>query len=304
MKTSSKLALAASVVVLTCAWLSAAACAALPVLYSYPAALTTYLRDPDASPPGANDWSCRPSAEHPRPVVLVHGTIATAAANWNALSPLLKNNGYCVFALNYGRLIPSLPINGFKPLADSAAELSTFVDHVLETTGASQVDMVGHSQGGVLPRYYMKFDGGAAKVRTLVGLAPANHGTTVSGIGALVRLIPGAQAALSLPCPVCADLGFGSPALARLNAESETLPGIAYTVISTRYDELLTPYTSGFLSGPDVTSLIVQRQCILDASEHVALAFDHIALRDVLNALDPAHARRPFCSPVLPFVGG
>jgi hypothetical protein len=82
------------------------------------------------------------------------------------------------------------------------------------------------------------------------------------------------------------------------------VPGVAYTVIETQDDEVVTPYTSAFLSGPHVTDIDLQQQCALDASEHLATPFDHIALRDVLNALDPAEAREPVCAPVLPIVGG
>src|SRR6478752_1028211 len=130
---------------------------------------------PSASPPGANDWSCKPTAAHPRPVVLVHGTFADMSNSWQAISPLLKNNGYCVFALNYGDYNGSgaIGVYGVDDVRNSAKELSAFVDNVLTSTGASEVDMVGHSQGGMMPRYYLKFLGGAEKVHTLVGLSPS-----------------------------------------------------------------------------------------------------------------------------------
>jgi triacylglycerol esterase/lipase EstA (alpha/beta hydrolase family) len=58
-----------------------------------------------------------------------------------------------------------------------AAELATFVNSVLGATGAKKVDLVGHSQGGMMPRYYIGFLGGAKYVHHLVGIAPSNHGT-------------------------------------------------------------------------------------------------------------------------------
>lgn len=123
----------------------------LPVVYSFPVAAAAGMLTPNRPPAGANDWSCRPSAAHPYPVVLVHGTFENMIINWNALSPLLANNGYCVFALNFGTKA-GLPIKALGPIADSATELRAFVDQVLAVTGAAKVDMVGHSQGGMMPR--------------------------------------------------------------------------------------------------------------------------------------------------------
>ncbi|MEU2051114.1 alpha/beta fold hydrolase, partial [Streptomyces albidoflavus] len=130
-----------------------------------------------AASSGWNDYSCKPSAAHPRPVVLVHGTFANSVDNWLVLAPYLVNRGYCVFSLDYGQL-PGVPfIHGLGPIDKSAEQLRDFVDKVLAATGAPEADLVGHSQGGMMPRHYLKFLGGADKVNALVGIAPDNHGT-------------------------------------------------------------------------------------------------------------------------------
>jgi triacylglycerol esterase/lipase EstA (alpha/beta hydrolase family) len=281
---------------------SAQAGSALPVNYSVAAALATGLAAPTVSPPGSNDFSCRPSAAHPYPVVLVHGTIENMNDNWQAASPLLANHGYCVFALNYGGASPTSPDQATGDIPTSAGELAAFVNKVLAATGASKVDIVGHSQGGMMPRYYLKFLGGASKVHTLVGLAPSNHGTTIDGLTVLEQAIGVklGDLALGLTCESCVQQEVGSAFMTTLNAGGDTVPGVNYTVIETRYDEVVTPYTSAFLTGPDVTNITVQNQCPLDLSDHLQISYDPTALGDMLNALDPAHPAPVPCTAVLP----
>jgi triacylglycerol esterase/lipase EstA (alpha/beta hydrolase family) len=287
------------------AFVPAAAGAAENLPVEYDGATGYAHASPTASPPGANDWGCKPTRAHPLPVVLVHGTFADMADSWQALSPLLADEGYCVFALNYGSSNGSgqLGVYATGPIATSAEELGAFVEKVLAATGAGQVDMVGHSQGGMMPRYYLRFLGGASKVRTLIGLAPSNHGTTVNGLFTLGRMLPGANSFLGV-CQACEEQEAGSPFLTKLNAGGETVGAVRYTVIESQNDEVVTPYTSAFMSGRRVTNILLQQQCPLDQGEHLSMPYDHIADADVLNALDPGNPVSPSCSPVLPVVGG
>jgi triacylglycerol esterase/lipase EstA (alpha/beta hydrolase family) len=282
---------------------TAAQAGGYPVNYSFAAGIaytTTHFGQP---PLGANRWSCKPTATHPYPVVLAHGTAGNMTDSWEALSPLLANAGYCVFAFDYGGSSAGNPIKGLGAVETSAQQLSTFVNQVLAATGARKVDIVGHSQGGMMPRYYLRFLGGAAKVDTLVGLAPSNHGTTLFGLSTL-ESASGAGSADIPGCTACAEQTAGSAFLTRLNAGADTVPGVHYTVIETRYDEVVTPYTSAFLTGPDVKNMLLQTGCPLDFADHLAIIYDRRALALTLNALDPAHPVPVPCTVVLPVNGG
>ncbi|MDA5285543.1 esterase/lipase family protein [Streptomyces sp. NPDC054904] len=248
---------------------------------------------------GWNNWSCKPSAAHPRPVVLVHGTLGNSVDNWLGFAPYLVHRGYCVYSLDYGQL-PGVPFfHGLGPIDKSAGQLDVFVDKVLAATGAPKADIVGHSQGGMMPRHYLKFLGGAAKVNALVGIAPDNHGTTLLGLTKLLPYFPGAEDLISTATPGLADQIAGSPFLTRLNAGGDTVPGVKYTVISTRYDQVVTPYRSQFLDGPNVRNVVLQDLCALDFSEHVTIALtDRLTWHEALNALDPANAERTTCASV------
>lgn len=248
---------------------------------------------------GWNNWSCKPSAAHPRPVVLVHGTFGNSVDNWLGLAPYLVHRGYCVYSLDYGQL-PGVPFfNGLGPIDKSAGQLDVFVDKVLVSTGAAKTDIIGHSQGGMMPQYYLKFLGGADKVNAMIGLAPDNHGTTLLGLTQLLPYFPGAEDLISSATPGLADQIAGSPFITKLNEGGDTVPGVKYTVIATKYDEVVTPYQSQFLNGPNVHNVVLQDLCLLDFSEHVAIGLtDRIAWHEALNALDPAHAERTTCASV------
>lgn len=282
-----------------------------PVVYKIAAGARAELAQPGAPPPGANDWSCVPSAQHPDPVVLVHGLLANMTENWQTISALLADNGYCVYALTYGTDpglgFPLDQVGGLQPMEQSAQVLAGFVDRVLASSGAAKVDLVGHSEGATMPYYYLKTVGGAAKVARYVGLAPVFRGTILDGTGTLGQVLAGAFPGLAQVvgryCGSCPELLAGSGFLAALDADAPAVPGVAFTDIVTRLDEAVTPFTSGLLTGPNVTNIVVQDQCPLDLADHIALAADPVAAQDVLNALDPAHAVAPSCGLVLPLIG-
>jgi triacylglycerol lipase len=279
----------------------------LPVPYTFLISAVTAGVIPYADPPGANDWNCQPSAAHPNPVVLVHGTAGNKNTNWQTYAPLLHNNGYCVFALTYG-LYPTdhLPVDqvgGRAPMEQSAAELAEFVDRVLAATGAAKVDIVGHSQGTLMPNYYVKFLGGAPKVDKYVSLASLWHGTNTAGAAQLAQLSAAygfdpVSPILKKYCGACFEMFTGSPFMQKMRLGGVAVPGVTYTNIVTRYDELVAPYTSGI--EPGMRNIVLQNQCPLDFSDHLEIVADPIAAADVLNALDPAHPRPVPCRLVLP----
>ena len=263
----------------------------------------------DPPPPGANDWGCTPSKAHPNPVVLVHGLSANQADNWAYISPQLADAGYCVFSLTYGRNPLAPPplsqVGGLTRMEDSAQELSRFVDRVRSATGAHKVDIVGHSEGSLMPDYYVKFLGGDRYVDRYVGMTPLWDGTQTAGLAFLNRtgeqlgLGPAIGLALDPLCASCREFLTGSDFLKKMNSDGgPAVDGVTYTMIMTKYDELVVPYTSGELDG--ATNIVLQDKCPSDLAEHIAVAFDPVTLQHIKNALDPENAKPIRCLPVGP----
>ncbi|TCN57338.1 lipase (class 2) [Rhodococcus sp. SMB37] len=265
---------------------------------------------------GTNDLDCVPSPEHPRPVVLVHGTGSGMTQTWPIVAPQLADLGYCVYALNYGGATamfdPDTTIWGVTDIEQSAVEVRDFVDAVLEHTGSDKVDLVGHSQGGMLSRQYLKFEGGADpvdparnKVENLVMLGATNHGTSFNGLqqlyGALAILgLTNGKDIVAQALFAGTNLGvagqqqlIGSRVLAALNNGPETLPGITYTSIATRHDEIVTPPESSFLEpdpGAEVYNKWVQDLCPSSPADHSTMLMLPESLYLLKSALDPAYA--------------
>ncbi|WP_168200875.1 triacylglycerol lipase [Allokutzneria sp. NRRL B-24872] len=213
-----------------------------------------------------SDTACTSSA---RPVVLLHGTFSDSKSTWRELTDALKKDGRCAHALDYGG-------RGKRPVAQSAGEVSAFVDEVLRRTGAATVDLVGYSQGAVLARYYAKNLGGAAKAGSLIGIAPPNHG-----------LPPGDMPDwLAKDCPACVDQVAGSPFMKALNEGGDLVGALRYTTIASEHDGLLGLATQA-LTGPAdrVSNVVVQDRCPLDFTGHGQMTHAWTTVKWVVNAL-------------------
>lgn len=251
--------------------------------------LTVGLAQPSAqaASSGVNDWSCQPSAAHPRPVVLLHGLGAQGEWNWNFHAPRIAAAGYCVFYTTYGESTPGF--GGSAPIAESSREIAGFIDEVRAATGAAEVDLVGHSEGGFQVLYVPKFASDA--VGSVVSLAPPTHGTSVGGLVTLGQIL-GGQAMVEFftdfaRCHACADLVDGGPAVAALNDGPIAQPGVRYTVIATRYDAVVTPTSTSFVNEPGVANYYIQQKCPFDPVGHVGIAVDSGVTSMILNGLDP-----------------
>ena len=214
-------------------WMTAAAACAVAAAMPAAAAGGPPFPQPGAqsSPPGANVGSCRPSAAHPRPVVLVHGLGADMSENWSYISPLLAAQGYCVFALTYGvdpraTIPPFDQMGGVVPMEQSAVQLSTFVNQVLTTTGAPRVDIVGHSEGSLMPDWYARFLDGAGRIDRYVGITPLWQGTDTLGLATMEQYGRGP----GLSPPVVAGVGQMSY---RRFVSFNVIGGIAWVVSMT-----------------------------------------------------------------------
>lgn len=172
---------------------------------------------------------------HPRPVVLVHGLLGNRSTNWQTFGPVLKNNGYCVFALTYGVQVDVTPLSlvgGLDDMRISAGELSDFVDEVLAATGASQV-----------------------------GIASAFRGTDIASLGdPLVPLLP--DGVVPIGCTSCLQFAPDSQFMTELHEGGMLQGGVHYTSIVTKYDELVIPYTNGVMDGVD--NIVLQDVCPQD----------------------------------------
>ncbi|WP_280183418.1 esterase/lipase family protein [Nocardia cyriacigeorgica] len=284
-----------------------------PAQTSWVAAFAYGLANGDAAPPGANDWNCKPTAQHPRPVLLIHGTWMNAYNGFAYMGQPIKDAGFCTFTFNYGRsnlleggglgsVLPGVMGTGY--IQDSAKQLAVFVDRVLAATGAAEVDIVAHSQGGSMSNWYTKFEGGAAKVKNLITYGATHHGTSLDGIGALGRAIN------NLGIDI---LGFieifvghagiqqtiGSDFVNQLNANGDTVAGVDYTIVGSRYDEITNPYDLTFLKpgpGATVRNITLQEGCEQDISDHLTMMYSPRALSIALNALDPVQFPQLQCT--------
>jgi triacylglycerol lipase len=314
---ASRIAITASLVALAAAALLLATPARaekLPVPWTFAAGMAAQNQAPNSAPAGANDFNCKPTRRRPEPVVLVHGLLANRTVNWATISPYLKNRGFCVFALTYGTR-PESDLGYYQPgglrrMQSSARQLRRFVKRVLRRTGARKVDIVGHSEGSLMPSWYVRKLRGARKVDDYVGLTTLWQGTNPAGLATASHLADTfgigkpAYGVVDRFCLSCRQFLHGSQFLKKLHRRGVTARKVTYTSIVTRYDQLIFPYTSGLLpKARNVTNVVLQRHCKANLADHVAVAADPATAGFVFRALDPERAPKPPCVPVVPGVG-
>jgi triacylglycerol esterase/lipase EstA (alpha/beta hydrolase family) len=206
------------------------------------------------------------------PVIIVAGTTSPAIAN-EPLAARLRARGYQVWIF----VLPNL---GLQDIRDTSAALNSYADSVRAQTGKAKVDLIGHSQGGLVGRYYIKYLGGADEVDSMISLGAPHYGTATASIATFLGF------GSCLGITACEQMSIGSSFLNDLNAGDDTIGNVQYTNISTIYDELVIPYSNAFLANDGNNKNVkVQSQCWLRFVGHVGLILDGAVADGVLDAL-------------------
>jgi triacylglycerol lipase len=210
------------------------------------------------------------SAAAPDPVIIVNGTFGPAFF-YEPLAARLRHDGYRVFIFELTNL-------GTGDIAGTARDLAAFAGGVRAQTGAAKVDLVGHSQGGLVARQYVKFLAGSSTVDSLVSIGAPHYGTAVANIADFF----GAGNCLGIVA--CQQMAVGSAFLNALNAGDDTIGSVRYTNLYTIYDELVRPVdNAGLRDG--ATNVLIQSQCPFRVLGHIGLALDGTAYDGIHDAL-------------------
>jgi len=220
-------------------------------------------------------WSAA-ADDRPDPVVIVNGTFGPAFF-YEPLAKRLRDDDHQVFIFELTNL-------GTGDIAATAQDLADFVAGVREQTGAAKVDLVGHSQGGLVARQYVKYLGGDATVDSLISLGAPHYGTAVANIAAFF----GAGNCLGIVA--CQQMAVGSDFVNALNDGDDTIGAVRYTNFYSNLDELVRPVANAALED-GATNVKIQSQCPVRIVEHVGLALDGTVYTGIRQALagQPIH---------------
>ncbi|MEO3779001.1 alpha/beta fold hydrolase [Micromonospora sp. B11E3] len=213
------------------------------------------------------------------PVIVVGGLSGVALA-YEPLAARLRADGYRVS-------IYELPSLGFGDITASARAFAGYVDQVRAATGAARVDVVGHSEGGLVSRYYIKYLGGATKVGRYISLGSPQYGTYVANIAAFLGV------GNCLGIVACQQMTIGSSFLATLNSGDDTPGDVRWTTVRTLQDELVQPVGNASLAD-GATNVLIQDWCLLRVVGHVGLVLDGTTYTVIRGALTDSPVR-PDC---------
>jgi hypothetical protein len=208
--------------------------------------------------------------------MLIPGTGATPAENWSwTYQPALDKLGipWCTL---------ELPEHNTADIADNA-QYVTHAIRVMHAAAGRKISLIGHSQGGMLPRTALRWwPDTRAMVDDVIGFAASNHGT-------LQAVATCTQSCDKAAWQQRADSQF----IAALNSPQETFPGISYTNVYTRTDEIVTPSQDDTGSsslhggGGAIENVAIQEVCALNVFEHYTIGtVDNTAYMLAIDALN------------------